>query len=240
MKERRWLNLNRGTFWAITKEEGKHKVWKSIEFNGGMDLDQYGLECYKELVEVNNFHEFTEFADKFKEQRGESSLQADSVYLANEYSNPWIGDHNKMVWDYRESKHIDLFNTNLPISDYNYIKNLTEEVITLKSRNGVFALPPQGVMVTEFDKSLNNKRNYEKYGITQLFRGENRKIPDTVTEWCPWCEQEVEIASSGLSRCSNCGKWLIPCSICKNNGDCEDCVSDKLAKKKNADDLKGV
>lgn len=48
----------------------------------------------------------------------------------------------------------------------------------------------------------------------------NKKI----YEWCPHCANEVTLIPVLLAqRCPECGKWVVPCSICENdeNRDCE-------------------
>lgn len=44
-----------------------------------------------------------------------------------------------------------------------------------------------------------------------------------ITEWCPHCESEVDlIASKRPQRCPNCGKWILPCSLCEScDADCD-------------------
>ncbi len=37
-----------------------------------------------------------------------------------------------------------------------------------------------------------------------------------VWELCPACETEVFIVSDRISSCPNCGKDIIPCSMCSN------------------------
>ena len=39
---------------------------------------------------------------------------------------------------------------------------------------------------------------------------------ETIIEWCPHCEQEVEISPYGMSKCPSCGEEIRPCSSCVN------------------------
>jgi len=42
-----------------------------------------------------------------------------------------------------------------------------------------------------------------------------RRYPNVRTiEWCPDCENEVEIRAYGISKCPECGAILRPCSMC--------------------------
>lgn len=65
------------------------------------------------------------------------------------------------------------------------------------------------------------------YGIEDIVQhynaggefGEERPVVET-DEWCPHCEAEVKIKSVGIQFCPNCGKTILPCSIC------EDCTKE--------------
>ena len=41
---------------------------------------------------------------------------------------------------------------------------------------------------------------------------------DYTIEYCPWCDQDVAIYSTGITACPNCGKPLAPCSVCYAEG----------------------
>ena len=46
-------------------------------------------------------------------------------------------------------------------------------------------------------------------------------ISDTCLEWCPYCEEEVELQSKlDMQVCPSCGKPIWPCNLC------EDCTAD--------------
>ena len=44
------------------------------------------------------------------------------------------------------------------------------------------------------------------------------------TEWCSHCEREVELSTEMIiQQCPNCGKYIIPCSMCEwDNTNCVD------------------
>lgn len=46
----------------------------------------------------------------------------------------------------------------------------------------------------------------------------SRNIDDYTIEYCPYCENEVAIYSKGITACPECGKPLVPCTVCD---DCE-------------------
>lgn len=53
-------------------------------------------------------------------------------------------------------------------------------------------------------------------------------------EVCSYCDQQVEIADTGISKCPNCGKWISPCSMCNmDEVDCKNCMSRIIAKGRN-------
>lgn len=215
---------------GIFEGSNKHNVWKSQTLEKDWSLEGQGIEIYNKLKDITKFPQFNELAKEL-----EGSLLDSAVYLASEFHNPWITEGNKICWDYKENKHLQLFHSNLELADYSLIKNFTGKTVTIKCRNGVFALPSGEIMITEFNKCLNNKKNAEKYGIVKLERGETSREIETTTEWCPYCMDEMEIASTGMTQCK-CGKWLIPCSMCDmENVDCENCISAKIAEQKNSD-----
>lgn len=41
-----------------------------------------------------------------------------------------------------------------------------------------------------------------------------KNIENITDELCPYCETEVEIASNKPSPCPECGKEILPCSMC--------------------------
>lgn len=46
-----------------------------------------------------------------------------------------------------------------------------------------------------------------------------------ITEWCGYCENEVEIDDCGISVCPICGEKILPCSQCDmDKVDCNNCV----------------
>lgn len=38
---------------------------------------------------------------------------------------------------------------------------------------------------------------------------------EKTSEWCPHCDEEVELEHElKVQKCPNCGKWIVPCSVC--------------------------
>jgi ribosomal protein L32 len=52
-----------------------------------------------------------------------------------------------------------------------------------------------------------------------------------VDEWCPKCEQEVElmgVCKKTPTKCPNCGEMILPCSLCTDKDmKCELCLKRK-------------
>lgn len=48
-------------------------------------------------------------------------------------------------------------------------------------------------------------------------------IYTTTYEYCPYCDNEVELKHEmTVQKCPNCGKWICPCILCENcNKPCE-------------------
>ena len=48
---------------------------------------------------------------------------------------------------------------------------------------------------------------------------------ETTVEWCPYCNNEVVIPTFGVSTCPECGKPILPCSMCDmDKVNCVKCI----------------
>lgn len=48
---------------------------------------------------------------------------------------------------------------------------------------------------------------------------------NTTTELCPHCDSEVKIPADYPSNCPNCGKTILPCSMCNmDQVNCNRCI----------------
>jgi len=74
---------------------------------------------------------------------------------------------------------------------------------------------------TDMKKSQYGPNVTRKSNIPNLIA----KHPHMMTiEWCPNCDQEVEIPAYGISKCPECGNSILPCSMCEpNHMDCTNC-----------------
>ena len=49
----------------------------------------------------------------------------------------------------------------------------------------------------------------------------------TTEEWCPYCNEEVDIPVNRASKCPECGEVIYPCSACDQHDSCHDCPFSK-------------
>lgn len=62
---------------------------------------------------------------------------------------------------------------------------------------------------------------------------------DTIEEYCPHCDTTVELEFDfKVQECPNCGKWIVPCSICPLDGCPTKCPLERLSIMRNGEDTK--
>jgi len=67
-----------------------------------------------------------------------------------------------------------------------------------------------------------------------MVKKEKKEKWGKTSEVCPYCDQQVEIDDTGISKCPNCEKWISPCSMCNmNEVDCDNCMSRIIAEQRN-------
>lgn len=53
---------------------------------------------------------------------------------------------------------------------------------------------------------------------------------DETEEWCPHCDSCVNLCGElKVQKCPNCGKWIVPCSLCPLTNCSTDCPLERLA-----------
>jgi predicted RNA-binding Zn-ribbon protein involved in translation (DUF1610 family) len=53
-----------------------------------------------------------------------------------------------------------------------------------------------------------------------------------VAEWCPNCEQEVELEEVLTPQlCPNCSVVILPCALCGDYDNCNNCKLENMKKK---------
>lgn len=62
---------------------------------------------------------------------------------------------------------------------------------------------------------------------------------DTIEEYCPHCDTTVDLEDDfKVQKCPNCGKWIVPCSICPLDGCSAKCPLKRLSIMLNGEDTK--
>ena len=119
------------------------------------------------------------------------------------------------------------------------IKLIKEE---WRYHNNTKGLIPDGrlILVKLFDGTITTANYKVKAGIPGFYK---KGLPINVSWWheikpedytiemCPECGEETIIFSDGITPCRNCGAPVIPCSVCLENGNCNnDCDFSKILK----------
>ena len=132
--------MHRGSIFIITKnkEDNKFEVQKSIEFNGGMGLDCYGEAIYNMLKDLKEPLLFDAMIRDFD----------DRYFKCFEYSQ------TENQFKFFKDDNDGFFYT----SDSNYIKNLSDENITIVCCNGNYILEPNQILIADYGECINNTR----------------------------------------------------------------------------------
>jgi predicted RNA-binding Zn-ribbon protein involved in translation (DUF1610 family) len=60
---------------------------------------------------------------------------------------------------------------------------------------------------------------------------------NTTEEWCPHCDTCIDLEHEfKVQKCPNCGKWIVPCSICPLENCSKHCPLERLAFMLNGDE----
>lgn len=155
--------MHRGSIFIITKnKDNKFEVKKSTEFNGGMGLDCHGKVIYDML---RNLKEPLLFDAMIRDFDNEYFKYCDEymTYSLCEEKEPYIDEKGVESFEYSQTENQFKFFRDdngeyIYTSDSNYIKNLTNEDITIVCSNGNFVLKPNQVIITDYDECINNSR----------------------------------------------------------------------------------
>lgn len=175
--------MHRGTMFVIINDS---EVWKSTEFNGGMGLDCYGKDVVTVLKKVSTLDSFKDMVLAF--DKTHHNYQDNVMfYKADEQSKAYIDQRGIKYFDYYKSK--DKFNffhdskkEYIYTSDSNYIKNLSNKDVEIVCHNGVFILKPNQILVSDYDKCINNEQKSfgikidKNLGIEKLEKEETKKL----------------------------------------------------------------
>ena len=155
--------MHRGSIFIIIKnKDNKFEVVKSTEFNGGMGLDCKGriiYEMFRDLKEPLLFDSMIRDFDSEYFKYFDECM----TYSLCEEKNQYIDEKGVEYFEYSKTeKQFKFFRDDngeyICTSDSNYIKNLTNEDITIVCSNGNFVLKPNQIIITDYSECINNSR----------------------------------------------------------------------------------
>lgn len=155
--------MHRGTVFIITKDkDNKFEVQKSTEFNGGMGLGCHGGVLYDML---KDFKEPLLFDAMIRDFDDRYFKYCDEVmtYSPDEQKTPYIDKNGREYFEYAQTENQFKFFKDdngeyIYTSDSNYIKNMSDEDITVVCSNGNYVLKPNQILITDYNECINNTR----------------------------------------------------------------------------------
>lgn len=155
--------MHRGTVFIITKDkENKFEVQKSTEFNGGMGIENLGGTVYEMLKVLKDPLLFDamirDFDDKYFKYN-----ESNMTYSPDEQHNPYIEEDGNEYFEYSQTENQFKFFKDdngeyIYTSDSNYIKNMSDEDITVVCSNGNYVLKPNQILIADYNECVNNTR----------------------------------------------------------------------------------
>ena len=155
--------MHRGTAFIITKDKkDKFKVKKSIEFNGGMGLDCHGKYLYEMLKNLKEPLLFDAMIRDFDDEYFKY-FDATMTYSPDEQHKPYIDENGNEYFEYSQTENQFKFFKDdngeyIYTSDSNYIKNMSDENITVVCSNGNYVLKPNQILIADYNECVNNTR----------------------------------------------------------------------------------
>lgn len=155
--------MHRGTVFIITKDKNNNfEVQKSTEFNGGMGIDCFGKVIYEKLKNLKEPLLFDAMIRDFDEEYFKYFDEV-MTYVANSQERPFINKDERSFFEYAlESNQFKFFKDDndeyIYTSDSNYIKNMSDEDITIVCSNGNYALKPNQILIADYNECINNTR----------------------------------------------------------------------------------
>lgn len=155
--------MHRGTVFIITKDkDNKFEVQKSTEFNGGMGLDNFGRAIYDMLKDFKEPLLFDAMIRDF-DDRYFKYFDEVMTYSPDEQKIPYIDDDGNEYFEYVQTENQFKFFKDdngeyIDTSDSNYIKNMSDEDITIVCSNGNYVLKPNQILITDYNECINNNR----------------------------------------------------------------------------------
>lgn len=97
-----------------------------------------------------------------------------------------------------------------PNATNSYIKTRTSRTISgleFSHEKGCLSIDTLGTQIYVY--------KYEELSERKIIRGKNKKMNNTVAEYCPHCEGEAELEPKFIpQKCDICGHDLLPCAQC--------------------------
>lgn len=148
--------MTRGTLYLVTPNG---LTLRSTEYNGDMyltetgDYTSWGVEAVKGLKQVNSVLDFTTFLSKFTEDYGYEEEEGKAVDITK------YVDEDPKFWDMTTDYFEKFF------SDYIFIKNLSDEVIEIRTKRSEIFLHKGETIVLCFGEYDEDCQQYSSEGI---------------------------------------------------------------------------
>lgn len=160
--------MHRGSIFIITKDnDNKFQVEKSTEFNGGMGIENLGGAIYDMLRRFKEPLLFDALIRDF-DDRYFKYFDDIMTYTLDEEHKPYIDQNGNEYFEYSVTNNQFKFfkddkGNYIYTSDSNYIKNMTNEDVTIVCSNGNYVLKPNQILIADYDECINNTRiSFEK------------------------------------------------------------------------------
>lgn len=153
--------MHTGTAFIITKnKDNKFQVQKSTEFNNGMEFECLGKEIYDMLKNLKEPLLFDKIIKRFDDRHFKYYAEI-MTYFPEEQKTPYIDKDGIEYFEYAQTNNQFKFFKDdngeyIDRSDNNYIKNLSNEDINIVCSNGNYVLKPNQILITDYDKCINN------------------------------------------------------------------------------------
>ncbi len=153
--------MHTGTAFIITKDmENKFQVQKSTGFNNKMEFENLGKVIFNMLKKLKEPFLFDKMIRSFDDKYFKYYAKV-MTYYPEEQKIPYIDKDGIEYFEYAQTNNQFKFFKDdngeyIDRSDSNYIKNLSNENITVVCSNGNYLLKPNQILITDYDKCINN------------------------------------------------------------------------------------
>lgn len=153
--------MHTGTAFIITKDmDNKFQVQKSTGFNNKMEFENLGKVIFNMLKKLKEPFLFDKMIRSFDDKYFKYYAKV-MTYYPEEQKIPYIDKDGIEYFEYAQTNNQFKFFKDdngeyIDRSDSNYIKNLSNENITVVCSNGNYLLKPNQILITDYDKCINN------------------------------------------------------------------------------------